>query len=234
MPAAWPQMIADYEGALPAGGWPNWVLGNHDRPRIADPRRRGAGAGRDDAAASTLRGTPTLYYGDELGIDDVADSRRNGCRIRASCNEPGIGRGPRSGAHADGLGRARNAGLHAPPTPWLPLHRRLAGAQRRGAARRSGIDVALHPGTAGRCAAHVRRWRLGDYHPVAAGGDLLACERRLRRRERLVVALNLGGRAAAASPFPNRAGGFRSVLVRRARGTAIRRCSAPNEGYVLG
>ncbi|WP_204313215.1 alpha-amylase family glycosyl hydrolase, partial [Klebsiella michiganensis] len=28
-------MIDAYEGALPAGGWPNWVLGNHDRPRIA-------------------------------------------------------------------------------------------------------------------------------------------------------------------------------------------------------
>ena len=26
--------IAEYEGALPHGGWPNWVLGNHDQPRI--------------------------------------------------------------------------------------------------------------------------------------------------------------------------------------------------------
>ncbi|MCP6151333.1 alpha-amylase family glycosyl hydrolase, partial [Klebsiella pneumoniae] len=27
-------LVARYEAALPAGGWPNWVLGNHDRPRI--------------------------------------------------------------------------------------------------------------------------------------------------------------------------------------------------------
>ena len=29
------RLISEYEGALPRGGWPNWVLGNHDRPRIA-------------------------------------------------------------------------------------------------------------------------------------------------------------------------------------------------------
>jgi hypothetical protein len=27
-------LIEDYEARLPPGGWPNWVLGNHDRPRI--------------------------------------------------------------------------------------------------------------------------------------------------------------------------------------------------------
>ena len=26
-------LIRDYEKILPAGGWPNWVLGNHDQPR---------------------------------------------------------------------------------------------------------------------------------------------------------------------------------------------------------
>ena len=29
------QMIAGYEGALPPGGWPNWVMASHDYPRIA-------------------------------------------------------------------------------------------------------------------------------------------------------------------------------------------------------
>ena len=28
-------LIDEYEWALPPGGWPNWVLGNHDRSRIA-------------------------------------------------------------------------------------------------------------------------------------------------------------------------------------------------------
>ena len=45
------QVISDYYGALPQGAWPNWVLGNHDQPRIASRIGRRAGAGCGDAAA---------------------------------------------------------------------------------------------------------------------------------------------------------------------------------------
>src|SRR5437879_7215435 len=34
------QIVADYEKALPAGAWPNWVLGNHDRARVASRARQ--------------------------------------------------------------------------------------------------------------------------------------------------------------------------------------------------
>ncbi|MDF2457154.1 MAG: alpha-amylase [Cytophagaceae bacterium] len=62
--------IAEYEAAIPAGGWPNWVLGNHDQPRIASR----IGSEQAKVAAMlllTLRGTPTIYYGDEIGMRDV-------------------------------------------------------------------------------------------------------------------------------------------------------------------
>jgi alpha-glucosidase len=64
-------IIAEYERALPPGAWPNWVLGNHDRPRIASR------VGQQQARAAamlllTLRGTPTLYYGDEIAMQQVA------------------------------------------------------------------------------------------------------------------------------------------------------------------
>jgi len=63
-------LIAEYERLLPAGAWPNWVLGNHDRPRIAS--RVGPAQARVAAMLLlTLRGTPTLYYGDELGMQNV-------------------------------------------------------------------------------------------------------------------------------------------------------------------
>ncbi|MGN6376577.1 MAG: alpha-amylase family glycosyl hydrolase, partial [Sphingomonas sp.] len=57
--------VADYEAALPQDGWPNWVLSNHDQPRLA------ARIGEDQARIAamlllTLRGTPTMYYGDEI------------------------------------------------------------------------------------------------------------------------------------------------------------------------
>ncbi|MBA4166139.1 MAG: alpha-amylase [Chitinophagaceae bacterium] len=63
--------IDEYEGALPANGWPNWVLGNHDQPRITS--RVGLEQARVAAILLlTLRGTPTVYYGDEISMQDVA------------------------------------------------------------------------------------------------------------------------------------------------------------------
>jgi len=65
------QMVNEYEALLPAGAWPNWVLGNHDRPRIAT--RIGRAQSRvAHMLLLTLRGTPTCYYGDELGMQDVS------------------------------------------------------------------------------------------------------------------------------------------------------------------
>ncbi|AKQ45633.1 alpha-amylase [Rufibacter radiotolerans] len=62
--------IDEYEGALPQDGWPNWVLGNHDQPRIIS--RVGAAQARVAALLLlTLRGTPTIYYGEEIGMRDV-------------------------------------------------------------------------------------------------------------------------------------------------------------------
>jgi len=63
-------VISDYCASLPAHGWPNWVLGSHDAPRIA------ARIGEAQARVAmmlllTLRGTPTLYQGDELAIGEV-------------------------------------------------------------------------------------------------------------------------------------------------------------------
>ena len=61
--------VDELEAALPAGAWPNYVLGNHDRPRLAT--RYGPEVVRTAAMLLlTLRGTPTLYMGDELGMAD--------------------------------------------------------------------------------------------------------------------------------------------------------------------
>ena len=59
--------IVRYDSSLGDGAWPNWVLGNHDNPRIAS--RVGAAQARVAALVLlTLRGTPTIYMGDELGL----------------------------------------------------------------------------------------------------------------------------------------------------------------------
>jgi glycosidase len=62
--------VDEMEAALPAGAWPNHVLGNHDEKRLIS--RYGSAAARTAAMLLlTLRGTPTIYYGDEIGITET-------------------------------------------------------------------------------------------------------------------------------------------------------------------
>jgi alpha-glucosidase len=63
-------LVDAYEAALPPGAWPNWVLGNHDQHRLAT-RVGPAQARVANMLLLTLRGTPTCYYGDELGMENV-------------------------------------------------------------------------------------------------------------------------------------------------------------------
>ncbi len=61
--------LADLDAALPEGAWPILAFGNHDRPRLAT--RLGPAQARVAATLLlTLRGTPILFYGDELGLRD--------------------------------------------------------------------------------------------------------------------------------------------------------------------
>ena len=85
------QVIREYEAALPLGAWPNWVLGNHDQARIAS--RVGVAQARVAAMLLlTLRGTPTLYYGEEIGMMNVAVPPQE-VQDPAEKNEPGWGLG---------------------------------------------------------------------------------------------------------------------------------------------
>lgn len=89
--------VDDLEKALPAWGWPNYVLGSHDKDRLAT--RIGAPQTRLAAMLLlTLRGTPTLYYGDELGLEngiippeqiqDPQGLRLGAARSRDYCRTP--------------------------------------------------------------------------------------------------------------------------------------------------
>ena len=59
-PEAIAALVERYEAALPDGAWPNWVLGNHDQPRVASRVGAGAGARRGDAAADAARDADAL------------------------------------------------------------------------------------------------------------------------------------------------------------------------------
>ena len=120
-------LIERYEAALPDGAWPNWVLGNHDRPRIAS--RVGAAQARVAAMLLlTLRGTPTLYYGDELGMTDVPVERydfRDGARTPMQwTRDGGFTTGEPWLPYGDLVVNAEE------PNPMLELHRRLIAVRR--------------------------------------------------------------------------------------------------------
>jgi alpha-glucosidase len=185
------KIIADYERVLPAGAWPNWVLGNHDRPRVAS--RVGPQQARVAAMLLlTLRGTPTLYYGDEIGMRQVAIAPDQ-VRDPFEKNVPGIGVG-RDGCRTPMQWDATlNAGFSKAP-PWLPLAADYA--------RENVAKLDADPGSILRLykALIALRKQLpqlvtGAYQPVAAQGDIL-----LYRREgdggAIVVALNLGAEPA--------------------------------------
>jgi alpha-glucosidase len=199
------KLIDDYEAALPKGGWPNWVLGNHDRPRIASR------VGREQARVAamlllTVRGTPTVYYGDELGLphvpippDRVQDPFEK--------NVPGIGVG-RDGARTPmQWDTTPNAGFSS-AEPWLPLahdwHSENVENQTRDATSFYNLYRRLIACRRASCALSE-----GAYRPVVARGELLLYVRECPD-ERVLVALNLGDEAISVA-FP---GGLRGrVLV---------------------
>ena len=63
-------VVERWESLLPDHAWPDYTLSNHDRSRAAT--RYGIGRRRIAAMMLlTLRGTPFIYYGEEIGMTDV-------------------------------------------------------------------------------------------------------------------------------------------------------------------
>ena len=221
-------MISDYENALPPGGWPNWVLGNHDQPRIA--ARVGAAQARVAAMLLlTLRGTPTMYYGDEVGLARV-DVPPNLVQDTWEKNEPGLGvnRDPsRTPFHWDA---SANAGFTT-GRPWLPID---------GGYRHQNADVMAKEETSllnlYRRLISIRKLRqtlsTGEARRIVADGDVLSYER-CCEAERLLVALNLGNEDRALRiPGSGSANVLLSTYMDR-EGVASELTIRANEGLIL-
>jgi alpha-glucosidase len=178
-------IIETYEAALPPGGWPNWVLGNHDRPRIAS---------RIDAAQArvaamlllTLRGTPTIFYGEEIGMEDVPIPPAE-VQDPAEKREPGrgLGRDPeRTPMLWDGsAGQGFTTG-----TPWLRFGAQDTNAAKQAADPSSTLSLYRNLIALRRQSPALLH---GQVSHVAADGDLLSYERH-SDTQRLAVFLNLG------------------------------------------
>jgi alpha-glucosidase len=181
--------VEGVQAALPPGAWASWVLGNHDQPRFASHAR----AGRDQArvgmlALLTLRGTPTIYYGDEIGMVDVPVATVD-ARDPLEHREPGRGRDPeRSPMQWDS---SPNAGFCPPGIePWLPLAADAPSVNVAGQAEDPDSLLTLT-----RRLIQVRRehpvLHRGDFEPFGPTPDGTYAFRRTSRAGRLLVALNL-------------------------------------------
>jgi alpha-glucosidase len=199
--AAWhsiAKLIDEYEAALPSGGWPNWVLGNHDQKRIAS--RAGVEQARIAAMLLlTLRGTPTIYYGDEIGMLQVPIPASR-VQDPFEKNVPGIGVG-RDGARTPMQWSMDDYAGFSRREPWLPLgddwHSKNAEAEREEASSIYNLYrrlIALRRGH--------RALVIGAYRPIVAPGDLLLYVREAEG-DRLLVVLNFSDDARAVA-FPQR------------------------------
>ncbi len=187
-------LIDEYEAALPRGGWPNWVLGNHDKSRIAT--RIGVDQARVAAILLlTLRGTPTMYYGDELGMRDVKiPPDRIQDPFEKNVPGLGLGRDPcRTPMQWDG---SANAGFTS-GTPWLPIDDDYPIVNVVSQSTDPESILTLYHRLIALRREHAAL-AYGDYEPVAMTGDLLAYVRTLGNR-RLLMALNLGNDPHAVS-----------------------------------
>jgi alpha-glucosidase len=228
----WADCIEDVRRDIdPRGGWPTWVLSNHDNPRHRTRYDRGAArAGEEPATAArrseararaaavlllTLRGTPFIYQGDELGLTDadipeihqVDPGGRDGCRAVL----------PWDGS--DGHGWPTRDGV----TTWLPMAPEADGRNR--VTQRGTPDSVLQ---LYRRAIATRKSNpaltLGSYDPLESAEGTLAFCRQFENSTCTVLinftgdqvdmaSLGLGGATVLlASDDPAPVGGFSGLL----------------------
>ena len=189
------RLIEKYEAALPQGAWPNWVLSNHDRPRIA--ARVGAAQARiATMLLLTLRGTPTLYYGDEIGIGHV-DIPADRIQDPWAKREPGLGVGRDPSRTPMQWDAGQFAGFST-REPWLPL---TPDFETRNVATMRDDDSSILALT--RKLLHYRREHAalnkGEWRLLSCRDDILAYER-VSGEDRAFVALNFCGEARSWAP----------------------------------
>ncbi|TSA55246.1 MAG: DUF3459 domain-containing protein [Dehalococcoidia bacterium] len=187
------QAILDWEETV-GGNWPNHVLSNHDRKRIAERYARGEDDRRLKVAAAmllTLRGTIFVYYGDEIGMRDVhlkynelldplgkhywpVNAGRDGCRSPMQWN---------GSVHA-GFSQAK---------PWLKINKNCL--TRNVAAQEKDQDSLFHfYRLLIRCRKQHPALLDGDFIPVTMKPMNVLAYLRQDESETILVALNFSRR----------------------------------------
>ncbi len=231
--AAFRREVERFEAALPAGAWPDLVLSNHDVARHAtryDHPERGEARARLAALLLLgLRGTPFLYYGEEIGLRNVPVPVDRLQDPLAWTLHPNVARDPERTPlpWEPGPGHGFTTG-----DPWLPFGDdagvRNVAAQRADRASLLWLYKDLLALRRAEPALHR-----GDHASLAAPESVFAWERRCEAG-RAVVALNFG-EAAVEVPLADAAvrGGLHTRPGARLPERADRLALGPDEGAVL-
>jgi alpha-glucosidase len=222
-PAAIAGLIELYEQSLPSGGWPNWVLGNHDRSRVATR------LGRDQAGVAamlllTLRGTPTIYQGEELGMQDAPISP-NQVHDPWERNVPGLGL-RRDPVRSPMPWSGEPHGGFSAVEPWLPIDLEgTASCERQHGDPASMLSLYQ---SLLRLRRNEPALSVGSYRSIAYTDHVLVYQRQHRGRKFQIV-LNM---SASPQPLPPQTDGGKVIMstsgvVSRAKGRL-----GPNEGLV--
>jgi alpha-glucosidase len=222
-------LVDVYEAALPPGAWPNWVLGNHDRSRVAT--RVGAEQARVAAMLLlTLRGTPTLYNGDEIGMHDVPippDEVQDPFEL----NVPGKGLGRDPERTPMQWDNTPNAGFSAADArPWLPLASDYAPVNVAAQERDERSLLSLHRRLIA-LRATTPVLATGSYRRLHVDDCVLAYER-TEGNQRLLVALNLS-HAPQTIAWPHQARVIVSTFMDRADSVGAELSLRADEGLLL-
>lgn len=182
-PASVRAVVAAQERVLPDGAWPNYVIGNHDEPRLA--KRYGVDSIRRLAVLLlTVRGTATMYYGDELGMlegssdldldpwgQNLEGVSRDGCRTPMQWTAEG--------------------GFSSSPKTWLPMGPDLENRNVEAQLADPGSVLNLY-----RRLLAVRRsseaLSVGDQRDLPSGNDDVLMYERVTADERVIVCVNFG------------------------------------------
>jgi alpha-glucosidase len=190
--AAFRSVVDEFTGLLPPDAWPAWMLGDHDVSRIASRYDEGGnGQARARVAAVlllTLRGTPFVYAGDEIGMTDGEVPADRVVDVDGRDPE----RTPMQWNASPGAGFTSG-------DPWLPLGRDAAtvnvAAQRDDPASMLGLYRRLIRSRTGSAAL-----RGGDYRSLPDAPDGCFAYLRTAGEEHLLVALNFTGQPLSFTP----------------------------------
>jgi alpha-glucosidase len=193
------------ERAVPASGWPDVVLGNHDVPRAAsryDHPEFGDSRARVSAMMLlTLRGTPFLYYGEEIGMRNVAVPKERLQDPLAWTLHPSLSRDPERTPMC--WDRSPGAGFTSAAEPWLPIGPQPPGTDVASQREDRASLLWLYRDLLALRQEHPSLHR-GTYRALDAPEGVLAYERRCDS-EVARVALNFGDVARRVDLGPGRA-----------------------------